>query len=222
MYLARTEQHSARKHDGPARPSCRHRQRRHPCHRRGQPSTVVAGIVDAGAGAKTICSSGLQLSPPALPRRGRNTRQAYFRTAIQLQHVADHRSIARGSVFSTVTGATIWAPNLSICKTPARRQVRAAQSGGEKPMKFSIRDEPPAWPAPAQVCRASKSKRPPRMRHTRPAAMARRSGPDNREIDLPATGSASRSRPRWPVSCSDGFTRNSSARATGSRGRLCW
>ena len=37
------------------------------------------------------------------------------------------------------------APNLSICKTP--RVARSAPlSPAGKPMKFSMREEPPAWP----------------------------------------------------------------------------
>ena len=90
-------------------------------------------------------------APSASSRRQRTpsasstTRQRISAPQSKCKHMKVASGGFAGSSFSTSTGATIRAPNLSICNTP-RVASSAPLSPAGKPMKFSIRDEPPAWP----------------------------------------------------------------------------
>ena len=100
-----------------------------------------------------------------------------------------------GVSFSTLTGATIFAPNLSICSTPAHGEIGAAQAGGKTDEIFDPRRTPrlTAWSQAVQhQCRKPLGGRVDGRGHTRRAR--RRRSPDR----LPAQDNISKSRPRGP------------------------
>ena len=106
-----------------------------------------AGVVNAGR-FESLGAFGVELSP-AHAGRDQDRAGAKGRAAVEVQDVVIARRAGPGRCCWTMTGATIFAPNLSICRT-----LRVASSAPDrplgKPMKFSILDDPRSLAAGAE------------------------------------------------------------------------